>query len=82
MGIVTDSYGRRADPEWNTDRDFDEFALFAVEKQGREMTCICHRDFAPIIVDEADENRCKVPVRTDTDLSRSHLKNSRRTVAK
>ena len=72
----------RSNPEWNTDRYFDEFALFAVEKQGRKMTRICHRDFAPIIVDEADENSCKVPIRADIDLFRSHLENSRRTVAK
>ena len=46
------------------------------------MTRICHRDFAPIIVGEADENGCKVPSEPMLIFFRSHLKDTRSIVSK
>ena len=55
-------------------------ALVVAEKQCRRMTRICHPDFTTFVVDDADEDGRKVSIRTDTDLSRRHLKISRGTI--
>ena len=55
--------------------DLRQFSLAIVEKQDRNVTSVGQRDFALFVVDETDENGCKMSIGIDADFFRSHFEN-------